>query len=132
MVRAAGSSVMELFFFAYWTISSFLLALVLVIVGGGVAGFVIQRVFLPNLQIESPVETLKRHERNKLYSSAAVLAGLSVAMIAYPLGCVIGIDINFLGLSDKALNFWLIMGPGILVLIYRAKRQARARKDREE
>jgi len=105
-----------------WTLSSFLVALVAVIFGAAGVGFVLQRVFFPNLKIESPVETLVRHERNKLRRSAGVLVGLLSAMVFYPLGCILNINLNIFGLSDKVLTFWLILAPSLLVPLYLSKR----------
>lgn len=105
-----------------WTLSSFLIVLVAVILGAAGVGFVIQRVFFPNLKVESPVETLLRRERNKLRGSAGTLVGLFVAMVFYPLGCLFNVNLNIFGLSDKALTFWLILAPSMLVPLYLDRR----------
>lgn len=108
-----------------WTLGSFLFALALVILGGAAVGFVARRTMFKNLRIEDPFVTFRRHERNKFRASLGVLAGLAAAMLIYPLSCRLDVDLNVLGLSDKALTFLLIFAFGMALPIYLVWRNKR-------
>ncbi|HRD91082.1 MAG TPA: hypothetical protein PK752_22920 [Accumulibacter sp.] len=64
-----------------------------------------------------PFAMLRFNLRNDLRGSLATLAGLGLALAAYPLASRWGLPINFLGLSEKQLFFALILGGGLLVLV---------------
>lgn len=64
-----------------------------------------------------PYEMMRSRIRRDLRSSFATLVGLCVALVLYPLGCRLGLPINFLGLSDQALVFYVTVGVGLLILI---------------
>jgi itaconate CoA-transferase len=64
-----------------------------------------------------PFAMLRFNLRNDLRGSLATLAGLGLALAAYPLACRLGLPINFLGLSEKQLFFAPFLGGGLLVLV---------------
>ncbi len=101
-----------------WTLGSFLVTLLAVILGGAVVGFILQRTLFRNLHVEDPMVMFRRLERNKARGGLMVLAGLAVLVLIYPLASRLDVDLNVFGLSDKWLTFLLILGGGLLLRVY--------------
>jgi hypothetical protein len=60
-----------------------------------------------------PFDMLRRRTVWQLKGSAAMLAGLLVVVVLYPLGCLFGLPINVFGISEQKLNMYII---GLVVL----------------
>ncbi len=60
-----------------------------------------------------PFEMLRRWTLWQLKGSAATLVGLLVAVVLYPLGCLLGLPINLFGISEQKLTVYII---GVVVL----------------
>jgi hypothetical protein len=60
-----------------------------------------------------PLEILRRRIARQVKGSTAVLAGLLVVVVLYPLGCRFGLPINVFGISEQKLNMYII---GVVVL----------------
>lgn len=101
-----------------WTLGSFLLALLGVILGGAAVGFILQRSLFRNLRLEEPMVMFRRLERNKVRSGLAVLVGLALLGLLYPLFHRLDIDLSGFGVSDKMLTFLLILGGGLLLRLF--------------
>lgn len=61
-----------------------------------------------------PLEMMKRRLVSNLHGSAATMVGLLVALALYPIGCLIGLPINVLGISDEKL---ILYTAGMVVLL---------------
>ena len=61
-----------------------------------------------------PLDMLKKRTVWNLKGSAAAIVGLAVALVLYPLGCLIGLPINIFGISDEKLIFYV---AGAIVII---------------
>lgn len=108
-----------------WTLSSFLIALTLVVFAAAAIGHLARRAGFKAARMEDPIKRLKRRERNKFHNSLGVLTGLASLMLIYPLSCRLGSDMNVLGLSDEALTFLLVLAGGLLLPLYLAWRNKR-------
>lgn len=62
-----------------------------------------------------PFQMLSRKLERQGRSAFAVLMGMAVALVVYPLGCLIGLPLNALGLSNQTL-FYLIVGGVVVAL----------------
>jgi len=61
-----------------------------------------------------PFDMLRKRTIWKMKGSAAAIVGLAVALVLYPLGCLIGLPINIFGISDEKLVFY---AAGAVVLM---------------
>jgi hypothetical protein len=60
-----------------------------------------------------PLDILHRRIGRQVQGSKAVLAGLLVVVVLYPLGCRLGLPINVFGIPEQKLNIYII---GLVVL----------------
>ena len=60
-----------------------------------------------------PLDILHRRIGRQVKGSKAVLAGLLVVVVLYPLGCRLGLPINVFGIPEQKLNIYII---GLVVL----------------
>lgn len=61
-----------------------------------------------------PLDMMKKRTIWQLKGSVAVIAGLSIVLVLYPLSCLIGLPINMLGIPDEKL---IIYATGAIVLL---------------
>ncbi len=61
-----------------------------------------------------PLEMLKKRTTWNLKGSAAAIVGLVIALALYAVGCLVGLPINILGISDEKLIFYT---AGAIVLL---------------
>lgn len=108
-----------------WTLGSFLFWLVVVIlVPAVIVHFALGRkgghhIFdkdnLSSNEIRDlPFDMLRKRTIWDLKGSAAAIVGMGVVMVLYPFGCLIGLPINMLGISDEKLFFY---AAGVVVLM---------------
>lgn len=110
-----------------WTLGSFLLALVAVILGAAALGTLLQRTILKDEKPRAGMETFTRWQKRKLRASAATLVGLASALALYPLLARSGIPELF-GFSPRQLIFGITIMLGlILTLVWHRLRN----RDRE-
>lgn len=64
-----------------------------------------------------PLTMLKNTTRWRLKGSAATLLGLMVALVLYPLGCMIGLPINVFGIPDETFVYLVALGVAVLVML---------------
>ncbi len=108
-----------------WTLGSFLFWLVVVIlVPAVIVRFTLGRkgghhLFDKDNLSESeirnlPFDMLRKRTIWNLKGSAAAIVGIGVVLALYPFGCMIGLPINVLGISDEKLVYY---AAGAVVLM---------------
>ncbi|MBK7866517.1 MAG: hypothetical protein IPJ75_05740 [Ignavibacteriales bacterium] len=106
-----------------FTLTTFLLALVGVTAFGALVGYLIRKFFYKDMPangdfnegVDKATEYFVKRTKSKLQSSAIVLLALGLAVVAQPVACQFGVDLNFFGLSPTH-QFWFLMGGGSIVL----------------
>lgn len=94
----------------HWTISSFLFALLLIVLGTAVLGTLLQRTLFKEEKPKSGTEIFVEWNTRKLRGSLATIIGLAVAMLVYP-------QITRLGLSDHKWFIGIVLVVGLLVMM---------------
>lgn len=61
-----------------------------------------------------PFEMARKRTVWNLQGAGATIIGLAVALVLYPLGCLIGLPINVFGISEQKLIFYI---AGVVVLL---------------
>lgn len=108
-----------------WTLGSFLFWIALaIVVPGVIIHFTLgrkggHRLFdkdnLSADQIKNlPFEMVRKRTIWNLKGSAATIIGLAVALLLYPVACVVGVPINVFGISDQTL---ILYAAGAVVLL---------------
>ena len=69
-----------------------------------------------------PYQMLRKKLARQGRGAIGVLAGLAVALVLYPLGCLVGMPVNVFGFSDQTL-FWLVTG-GVIAIAALARGRA--------
>jgi hypothetical protein len=106
-----------------FTLTTFLLALAGVIAFGALFGYLVIKFFYKDMPsdgnfnegVDKATEYLINRTKSKLQSSAIVLQALGIVLVAQPIACQFGVDLNFLSLTP-ALQFWLMVGGGTIIL----------------
>ena len=108
-----------------WTLGSFLFWFALaIVVPGVIVHFTLGRkgghhLFdkdnLSDDQIKNlPFEMVRKRTIWTLKGSAATIIGLGVAIMLYPVACLVGLPINIFGISDQKL---IIYAGGVVVVL---------------
>ena len=106
-----------------FTLFTFLLALIGATIGGGLIGYLIRKFFMregdktqsSDDSVQSSIEYFKRRESIRWRGSLILLLSVGFALIAQPVACKIGINLNPFNLSPDHQFFMLVAG-GVLIL----------------
>jgi hypothetical protein len=102
---------------SHWTVGSFLLAFAGVVALSGALGSLLRRTLHPDRPPRDPMAIVVERTRPRIQGTAAMLVGLAVALVAFPLASRIGLPIHLAGLSVSQSFFAVVLGVGLLALV---------------